>query len=103
MTPNSFLNQIMIMVILHSYVTYPRRIDLSMHSLQKRCKHSITVLVFLMIPAKVISFYQIDTYHGVEKQAQKPLSRTSAAGVPISLGLLHTKKNGKKCIPQFSI
>jgi hypothetical protein len=26
--------------------------DLSMQSLQKRCKHSITVLVFRIIPAK---------------------------------------------------
>lgn len=31
-------------------MTYPSRIDLSMHSLQKRCRHSITVRVFRMIP-----------------------------------------------------
>jgi hypothetical protein len=28
--------------------------DLSMHSLQKRCKHSITVLVFRMMPTHII-------------------------------------------------
>ena len=35
-----------------SVVTYPIRIDLSMHSLQKRCRHSITVRVFFMIPVQ---------------------------------------------------
>lgn len=29
---------------------YPNLIDLSMHSLQKRCKHPITVRAFLMMP-----------------------------------------------------
>lgn len=33
-------------------VTYPIRIDLSMHSLQKRWRHSITVRVFLIIPVQ---------------------------------------------------
>lgn len=34
----------------HIYMMYPSLIDLSMHSLQKRCKHPITVRVFLMMP-----------------------------------------------------
>lgn len=56
-------------------MTYPSRIDLSMHSLQKRCRHSITVLVFLMIPVHkkkgklMLSFSYISEMSGEVKGA----------------------------------
>jgi hypothetical protein len=37
---------------------YPSRIDLSMHSLQNRCRHSITVRVFRIIPTQLKTYSQ---------------------------------------------
>jgi hypothetical protein len=38
-------------------IYYPSRMDLSMHSLQNRCRHSITVLVFRMMPSSIRWFH----------------------------------------------
>jgi len=38
-------------------IYYPSRMDLSMHSLQNRCRHSITVLVFRMMPISIRWFH----------------------------------------------
>lgn len=50
---------------------YPSRMDLSMHSLQKRCKHSMTVLVFLMIP--VGGIFQEEMHHRLDREKEEKL------------------------------
>lgn len=42
---------------------YPSLIDLSMHSLQNRCRHSITVRVFRIIPTQLKTYSQQARFH----------------------------------------
>lgn len=75
-------------------MTYPSRMDLSMHSLQKRCKHSITVRVFRMIPShksgNQFSCHKM-SYH-TEGQPEACYSKKAGSGL-IVLSLLITALN----------
>lgn len=75
---------------------YPSLIDLSMHSLQNRCKHSITVRVFLMIPVHAkgminVPFYTIGYWSQMLKKGGGATWRKSSASVTakfiINIGL----------------